>query len=90
MTNKQVIEKFLNREKAKTPKRMIPNGVYMCEGRTLESTGDELINYWTRLAYFKGRELHLNINKYSVTTSKIQNEIKYQAKSRNIVVIEEV
>ena len=90
MTNEQVIKKFLNREEGRTPKRNIPNGIYMYEGRTLQSTGEKLINYSTVIAYFKGNELHLNTRKYSITTSKIQSKLKYLAALQNIAIIEEV
>ena len=48
----------------------------------------ELINYWTRIAYFKDGNLYLNKSKYSRTTSKNQNLIRYYANYYNINCIE--
>lgn len=76
MNNEQVIKAFLHHEKAHTPTRIILNGVYEYKGRTLESTGDKLINYSTVIAQWKDSRLYINTKKYSVTTSKIQNKIK--------------
>ena len=77
MTNLQVINKFLNREKGATNKRQILNGYYYFEGRTLQTDGTDLINYTTKIAYFDNDNiLHLNKTKYSATTSKIQNQLE--------------
>jgi hypothetical protein len=92
MKNENVIKKFLDREHAKTPKRYITNGYYAYEGRTLwtrEVNGVfELINYNTRIAYIDQNGLHINIKKYSVTTSKIQNQIRILADNTNYKVFE--
>ena len=77
MTNLQVINKFLNRERGQTNKRQILNGYYYFEGRTLQTDGTDLINYKTKIAYFDNDNiLHLNKTKYSATTSKIQNQLE--------------
>lgn len=77
MTNLQVINKFLNREKGATNKRQILNGYYYYEGRTLQTDGTDLINYSTKIAYFDNDNiLHLNKSKYSATTSKIQYQLE--------------
>ena len=77
MTNQEVINKFLNREKGQTNKRQILNGYYYFEGRTLQTDGTDLINYTTKIAYFDNDNiLHLNETRYSVTTSKIQNQLE--------------
>ena len=77
MTNLQVINKFLNRERGQTNKRQILNGYYYFEGRTLQTDGTDLINYTTKIAYFDNDNiLHLNKSKYSATTSKIQNQLE--------------
>lgn len=87
MKNEKVIEKFLEREKAQTGLRTI-NGIYEYQGRTLQTNGNELINYSTIIAFFENDALYLNVKKYSVTTSKIQNTIKRLATEKNIEIIE--
>ena len=89
MSNEKVILLFLQKKEGHTPTRDIPNGYYTYRGNTLESTGEELINYKTRIAYWKENKIYLNIKKYSVTTSKIQSKIKYLAHQNNIEVIEQ-
>ena len=89
MTNLQVINKFLNREKGATNKRQILNGYYYFEGRTLQTDGTDLINYSTKIAYFDNDNiLHLNKTKYSATTSKIQNQLERLALAQNEKIIE--
>lgn len=88
MTNRQVIERFINKKCGHTPKRKVLNGVYYYEGMTLKSNSLELINYSTRIAFHKDDAIYLNIKKYSVTTSKIQSLIKTICKENNIKVIE--
>ena len=88
MKNEKVIEKFLEREKAQTSLRTILNGCYEYQGRTLQTNGDKLINYNTIIAFFENGALYLNVKKYSVTTSKIQNTIKRLATEKNIEIIE--
>ena len=89
MTNLQVINKFLNRERGQTNKRQILNGYYYYEGRTLQTDGTDLINYKTKIAYFDNDNiLHLNKSKYSATTSKIQNQLERLALAQNEKIIE--
>lgn len=84
MTNQEVINKFLNRERGQTNKRQILNGYYYFEGRTLQTDGTDLINYTTKIAYFDNDNiLHLNKTKYSATTSKIQNQLERLALAQN-------
>lgn len=86
--DKQVIEKFLNKQAGKTPERMIYGSVYVYRGRTLNSTGIELYNYQTVIAYWMDDILYLNTKKYSVTTSKIQNTLRDLASQAGIKTIE--
>ena len=89
MTNQEVITRFLNRERGQTNKRQILNGVFYYEGRTLQTDGTDLINYKTKIAYFDNDNiLHLNKTKYSVTTSKIQNQLERLALAQNEKIIE--
>jgi len=88
MKNEKVIEKFLERENAKTGLRTIFDGVYEYQGRTLTSTGNKLINYSTIIAYFENDTLYLNTRKYSVTTSKIQNTIRRLASDIGLSITE--
>ena len=66
MTNQNVIEIFLQGGRAKTT--------------NLYTDGTELINYTTTIAKWNGteeqtKELEINLNYYSRTTSKIQTQI---------------
>lgn len=66
MTNQNVIEIFLQGGKAKTT--------------NLYTDGTELINYTTTIAKWNGyewqtKELEVNLNYYSRTTSKIQGQL---------------
>ena len=80
MNNKDVLIKFLQGEKAKTPTRNILNGIYYYKGNTLTTDGKFLTNYSTIIAYKQDNKLYLNKGKYSVTTSKIQSQLNYLAK----------
>jgi hypothetical protein len=80
MNNLEVIKRFLEGNKGQTSLRDIPSGYYMYKGRTLTTDGQSLINYDTEIAYKKDGKLYLNKTKYSVTTSKIQSQLSYQAK----------
>lgn len=91
MTNTDVIEKFINREKGQTPLRNIINGYHMYKGRTLISDGKSLYNYDTLMAYHSDDgKLYINKEKYSVTTSKIQSQIRYRAKDYTEVTEQEI
>ena len=81
MTNLDVIENFINREEGKTPLRNINDGCYGYKGRTLASDGKSLYNYNTLIAYHSDNgKLYINKEKYSKTTSKIQSQIRRNAK----------
>lgn len=88
MKNENVIKKFLEGEQARTPLRYINNGYATYKGRTLWTRYNELINYWTRIAYIKDNTLYINVKKYSSTTSNIQNKIKYLGKEYNYKIVE--
>lgn len=83
MTNLEVIKKFLKQENAQTNLRNIQHGYYTYKGRTLqtkdENIGFCLYNYNTIIAFILDNTLYLNTKKYSVTTSKIQSQLKCQA-----------
>ena len=87
MKNEKVIKKFLEGEQAQTPLRYINNGYATYKGRTLWTRDNELINYWTRIAYIEDNTLYINTKKYSSTTSHIQSKLKQLASlsSYNIV-----
>ena len=89
MTNEKVLLQFLNKRAGHTPMRNILNGVYFYKGCTLKSNGLELINYNTRLAYWEKDILHINLKKYSSTTSHIQSKLTKLAKESDIPYIEE-
>ena len=88
MSNDKVILAFLNGEKAHTPTRDIVNGVYVYKGQTLQTNGQSLINYQTKIAYKNDGKVYLNVRKYSVTTSKIQGKIRYLASQKGYEVVE--
>lgn len=88
MSNEKVILQFLDKKTGHTPTRDIVNGVYIYKGQTLKTNGLELINYATRIAYWQGGKLYLNIKKYSTTTSKIQSKIRQLAESRGVDIVE--
>lgn len=85
MTNENVINAFLNGEKAQTPKRLSQNGIKEC---TLTSNGETLVNYSTVIAKNVQNRIYLNIKKYSSTTSHIQSLIKRLATSKGMTIIE--
>ena len=76
MKNENILIAFLQGEKAQTNLRNIQNGYYTYKGRTLTTDGSQLINYSTVIAYKEDGKLFLNKGKYSVTTSKIQSQLK--------------
>ena len=81
MRNSDVIVNFINRKEGKTPLRNIVNGYYTYKGRTLASDGKSLYNYNTLIAYHSDNgKLYINKEKYSVTTSKIQTQIRCKSK----------
>ena len=80
MTNLEVIKKFLKKENVKTNLRYMLNGR---KGRTLQTQQEAyrfcLYNYDTIIAFILDNTLYLNTKKYSVTTSKIQSQLKSAA-----------
>ena len=81
MINLDVIKNFINHKEGKTPLRNINDGYYGYKGRTLASDGKSLYNYNTLIAYHSDNgKLYINKEKYSSTTSKIQWQIRRNAK----------
>lgn len=78
MKNVDVIKAFANKKPARTGLRNVYDGYGGYKGRTLESTGSELINYQTPIARWENGRVWLNDKKYSVTTSKIQGQLGFQ------------
>lgn len=85
MKNENVIKKFLEREQAQTPLRLINNEY---KGHTLWTRENELINYNTRIAYIQDDKLYINTKKYSSTTSHIQSKIKWLGQEYNYNIVE--
>ena len=69
MKNKEVIEKFLQKQNAKTL------NLYTRQ----DGNKFILVNYETPIAYIEGNDLWINQCKYSPTTSIIQSQLNYQA-----------
>lgn len=91
MSNSDVIANFINHKEGKTPLRNIINGYYTYKGRTLASDGKSLYNYDTLMAYHSDDgKLYINKEKYSVTTSKIQTQIRCKAKDYTEVTEHEI
>ena len=88
MSKENVIKNFLNNLDGATPLRNISNGLNTYKGRTLYTNGNKLINYNTIIARLDGNILHLNIKKYSSTTSHIQSQIRRIASSMGLEIVE--
>ena len=89
MTNTNIIKSFMNGATCgHTPTRDITNGYHTFNGTTLSIEGNYLINYTTIIAERDGNTIKLNNYKYSRTTSKIQSEIRRQALSNGLELIE--
>ena len=58
------------------------------KGSNLYISGNALINYSTCIAYKKDGLLYLNVEKYSVTTTKNQNLLRRIAGENNIRICE--
>jgi hypothetical protein len=65
LTNQQVIDRFVNRE-----------GEGKSSDGHLYIRDTRLINYWTTIAEWINDGLFIVSNKYSQTTSKIQNKLR--------------
>jgi len=66
--NEEVVEAFLRGFAARS------------HNNNLRTDGFELVNYSTLIATRLGRSVVLNAQKYSKTTSRIQNLVRYKAK----------
>jgi hypothetical protein len=88
MNNELVIRNFLRGLDGQTPMRDVANGYYTYKGRTLYTRENYLINYATRIAKLEGNVVYLNIKKYSVTTSKIQNKIRSLVEAYGLQLVE--
>lgn len=71
MKNIDVIKAFLQNRKAKT--------------QNLHTDGTALVNYATTIGYWYNGELFINKQRYSVTTSKIQNWLVREAQYTGVV-----
>ena len=89
MNNLHVIKSFLQKQKGHTAIRNITNGIYTYKGQTLSTNGIELINYSTVIArHITTNVVEINVKKYSVTTTKIQNKLIELAKEYGYDVVE--
>lgn len=94
MNNKEVLQAFLQKKEGKTGLRNIQNGYFTYKGRTLQSEFDNianeyfLINYTTKIASIKNDILYIDKNKYSVTTSKIQHQLRFLANNYDYAIVE--
>lgn len=70
MKNSEVIHKFLCEQEA--------------QGSNLYSTGTQLISYSTCLAEWWDNKLLINETKYSVSTSKWQNKLFFEASQSSV------
>ena len=76
MRNIDVIKAFLNNRTAKT--------------QNLSTDGTALVNYATTIGYWYNGKLFLNRQRYSVTTSKIQNWLLREAEGNHVVAVTQV
>ena len=89
MSNETVIRRFLEHQKGHTATRNIMNGVYTYRGQTLATDGLKLVNYSTIIArHINNNVVEINVKKYSVTTTKIQNKLIGLAKEYGYDVVE--
>lgn len=89
MSNETVLRRFLEHQTGHTATRNITNGVYTYQGRTLATDGLKLINYSTVIArHIRANVVEINVKKYSVTTTKIQNKLIRLAKEYGYDVVE--
>ena len=89
MSNETVIRRFLEHQTGHTATRNIINGVYTYRGQTLATDGLKLVNYSTVIArHISNNVVEINVKKYSVTTTKIQNKLKQLAKEYGYDVVE--
>ena len=89
MNNEKVIRCFLEHQTGHTATRNITNGVYTQKGQTLSTDGSKLVNYSTVIArHIRANVVEVNVKKYSITTTKIQNTLKQLAKEYGYDVVE--
>ena len=89
MSNETIIRRFLEHQTGHTATRNIINGVYTYRGQTLATDGLKLVNYSTVIArHIRANVVEINVKKYSVTTTKIQNKLKQLAKEYGYDVVE--
>ena len=89
MSNETVIRRFLEHQTGHTATRNITDGVYTYQGQTLATDGSKLVNYSTVIArHIRANVVEINVKKYSVTTTKIQNKLKQLAKEYGYDVVE--
>lgn len=89
MSNETVLRRFLEHQTGHTATRNITNGVYTYQGRTLATDGLKLVNYSTIIArHINNNVVEINVKKYSVTTTKIQNKLIRLAKEYGYDVVE--
>ena len=78
MKNVEVIRNFLQKKKART----------LNLHTETDGTKFILVNYETPIAYIEGNDLWINECKYSVTTSKIQHTLRFEASQSNYNIME--
>ena len=89
MSNETVIRRFLEHQTGHTATRNITSGVYTYQGQTLATDGLKLVNYSTVIArHISNNVVEINVKKYSVTTTKIQNKLIELAKEYGYNVVE--
>ena len=89
MSNETVMRRFLEHQTGHTATRNITNGVYTYQGQTLATDGLKLVNYSTVIArHIATNVVEINVEKYSVTTTKIQNKLKQLAKEYGYDIVE--
>ena len=89
MSNETIIRRFLEHQTGHTATRSITDGVYTYQGQTLATDGLKLVNYSTVIArHIRTNVVEINVKKYSVTTTKIQNKLKQLAKEYGYDVVE--
>ena len=89
MSNETVMRRFLEHQTGHTETRNITNGVYTYQGQTLATDGLKLVNYSTVIArHISANVVEINVKKYSVTTTKIQNKLIGLAKEYGYDVVE--
>ena len=89
MTTQKVIKCFLNKQKASTPVRDIPNGYWTYRGASIHTDGRVLYSYTTPIAYWWTNDIiKATSHKYSQTTSKQQSTLKWEAYQNDVQLIE--